>query len=101
MGKYVQATRFRVKEGKLAEAEEEIQRWMKGYDDVGAEASVYVQVGGTTGEAMISVEFPDGETWLKVLDDPRLLEARRRMTEASWPFEHLTTSVWQHLTTED
>ncbi len=51
--------------------------------------------------AMVSVEFPDGETWLKVQEDPRLLEARRRMTEPSWPFEDLTSSIWQELATSD
>ena len=101
MSKYVQATRFRVKEGQLDAAQAELQRWMAGFKEVGAEMTIYLQVGGPTGEAMVSVEYPDGETWLKVQEDPRLLEARRAMTEPSWPFAELNSTLWQELAADD
>lgn len=98
MGKYVQATTFRVKEGQLDDATAELRKWIDGYAAIGAEATIYMQVGGgTSGEAMIGVEFPDGDTWMKVLEDPRLTGARARMTEKDWPFEPASTSVWQEL----
>ena len=98
MTKYVQATSFRVKEGKLEAATEEIRRWVSGYRDIGCEVAMYVQVGaGDTGAVLTSVTFPDGETWLKSIEDPRMLEARARMTEPDWPFSEQGSTVWQEL----
>jgi hypothetical protein len=100
MPKYVQASTFRIKDDMLAAAREEIGRWVAGYAEIGVTATFYVGVGGGSGEALVSVEFPDGATWLKTIEDPRLREARERMTESSFPIEQISSTVWQEVPRE-
>lgn len=102
MPQYITTASINVKEGMLEAAKTEMQRWMEGFKGVGAEFSVYTQVGGgSTDGAMVAIEFPDGDTWLKSIEDPRLLAARERMTEADWPFHPAASTVWQRIELDD
>jgi len=102
MSKYIQATQFRVKEGRLEDARAQLRRVAEAYREAGNEVRFYLHIGGgLSGDAMMTVEFPDGTAWLSTIEDPRLMELRERMNDADWPMLPATSSIWQELEPQD